>query len=229
MKIAICDDERFSIEASVTCVENYIIERKTDIEYETFDSYPKLEPRIDEFDVFLMDYQTPEIDGMTFAKKIREKYGEKKAIIFITSFQEIVFDAFSVRALRFITKPVTDERLFEALDSYLKTNVVTNHFVIKNEGTTTVLDVDDIYYIEVDGRGVIVHLDSETVSCRRAINTIEDELAPLGFYKPHRSYLVNMRAVKSFNRNSIEFPNGDIIDMSPRHYKDFCKEYLKYE
>lgn len=229
MKIAICDDEEFARESIVTCVENYSIERKNDIDYEVFDSYVALESRIPEFDVFIMDYQTPEIDGMTFAKKIREDYGEKKAIIFVTSYQEIVFDAFSVRALRFLVKPLSEEKLFEALDAYMKTDIATNHFVIKNEGTTSVIDTDEIYYIEVSGRDITVCLEGAELSCRRTISSVEDELKPFGFYKAHRSYLVNMRKIKSFNRNTIEFTNGKRIDMSPRNYKDFCREYLKYE
>lgn len=229
MKIAICDDEEFARESLITCIENYSIERKTDIDYEAFENYMLLEPRIEEFDVFLMDYQTPEIDGMTFAKKIREDYGERKAIIFVTSFEEIVFDAFSVRALRFLVKPINEAKLFEALDAYLKTNVSTNHLVIKNEGTTSVIATDEIYYIEVNGREIIICLKDDELYCRRTISSVEEELKPLGFYKPHRSYLVNMRRIKSFNRNTIEFDNGKRIDMSPRNYKDFCREYLKYE
>ena len=78
MRIAICDDELTAREAIITCLEDYSVERNINIEYETFESYLLLEPRIDDFDIFIMDYQTPEVDGMTFAKIIREKYGEKK-------------------------------------------------------------------------------------------------------------------------------------------------------
>ena len=230
MKIAICDDEIFALEAAVTCVENYIFSRRTEIEYAAFDNYFKLEPRIDEFDIFLMDYQTPEIDGMTFAKKIREKYGEKKAIIFITSYQEIVFDAFSVRALRFLTKPLDEEKLFEALDAYMKNNVVTNHFVFKSEnGDTIVSDTDDVYFIEADGKNSTVHLKDKVLFCRKSLGDIESELFALGFYKAHRSYLLNMKKIKRFNKEEIEFPNGEKVYISQRVYKDFCKEYLKYE
>ena len=75
MKIAICDDELVAREQITTFVEDYCIERGVDIGYEVFESYVPLENRIDEFDAFIMDYQTPEIDGMSFAGIIREKYG----------------------------------------------------------------------------------------------------------------------------------------------------------
>ena len=85
MKIAICDDEKNCIETVITYVEDYMAQRNIEIEYEAFEKYPALEQRIDEFDVFVMDYQTPEIDGLSFAAKIRENHGDNKAIIFVTS------------------------------------------------------------------------------------------------------------------------------------------------
>ena len=68
MKIAICDDEVASQERTVSYVEDYISEKKTDVEYEVFNSYVELENRIDEFNLFVLDYMMPEINGISFAK-----------------------------------------------------------------------------------------------------------------------------------------------------------------
>lgn len=120
MRLAICDDEVASQEKIVSCVEDYITERKTDIEYEVFDRCAELESRIDEFGVFVLDYMMPETDGLAFARKIREKYDESKAVIFVTSFPEIVYDTFEVRTLRFLLKPLEKAKLFEAIDAYVQ-------------------------------------------------------------------------------------------------------------
>ena len=109
MNIAICDDEAPARENIVTCLENYMIERRVDVSYELFDHYKKLKDRIDDFDVFIMDYQMPDVDGLDFAHIIREKYSDTKTIIFVTSFSDIVYDAFSVRAHRFLVKPVDEK------------------------------------------------------------------------------------------------------------------------
>lgn len=120
MRLAICDDEVASQEKIIFCVEDYITERKTDIEYEAFDRCAELESRIDEFGVFVLDYMMPETDGLAFARKIREKYDESKAVIFVTSFPEIVYDTFEVRTLRFLLKPLEKAKLFEAIDAYVQ-------------------------------------------------------------------------------------------------------------
>ena len=66
VKLAICDDEKNDLEALISCVEDYSIERRTDITYEAFTTYMELEKRIGEFDIFFMDYTMPGIDGLTY-------------------------------------------------------------------------------------------------------------------------------------------------------------------
>lgn len=228
MKIAICDDEKNCIETVITCVEDYMAQRNVEIEYEAFERYTDLEQRIDEFDVFVMDYQTPEIDGLSFATKIRKNYGDNKAIIFVTSFPEIVYESFVVRTHRFLVKPLNKDKFFEAIDSYMQTNTMTRHFVISSDGETDIVDIDDILYIEVEKKNVYIYTAENQFICHRSIASVEDELSSLGFFRVHRSYLVNMRNIVHFSNDTIELKNGETIPVSKRNYKSFCKEYLKY-
>lgn len=225
MKIAVCDDELVAREAVVTCLEDYLIERNLNIEYSVFESYPALEPEIDKFDVFIMDYQTPETDGMTFAKFLRERYGDSKVIIFVTSFREIVYDAFAVKTHRFLVKPIEREKFFEALDSCVQS--ADKNLVLKSDGINDVINTADIYYIEVRGKECYICLENEQIVSRKTIAFFEDELDKAGFFRVHRSYLVNMRKVRSFDKSKIELVNGEKIDISARKYAAFCKEYIK--
>lgn len=225
MKIAVCDDELVAREAVVTCLEDYSIERKINIEYEVFESYLSLEPRINDFDIFIMDYQTPEIDGMTFAKTLRDRFGDEKTIIFITSFREIVYDAFTVKTHRFLVKPIDRSKFFEALDSCV---IHTDkNLVLKSDGINDVVNTANILYIEVRGKECYICTEKEQIVSRKAISFFEDELFKAGFFRVHRSYLVNMHQVRSFNKSKIELLNGEKIDISARKYAAFCKEFIK--
>lgn len=228
MKIAICDDEYIDREILVSLTEDYIAERKTEFEYAVFLSYLDMQNRIDEFDVFVLDYQMPDVNGLEFAAQIREKYGaDSKAIVFVTSFDEIVYDAFVVRAHRFLTKPVVKEKYFEALDAYLHTSLSNRQIVIKGAGATSVLPLREIYYVQVAKKELYFCTENEQILCRRSIESAGQELEAYGFYRVHRSYLVNMRALSSFDRAHVEFPNGERVPISSRKYADFCKAYLE--
>lgn len=228
MRIAVCDDEKACIDSVVTVLEDYAIERRTDIDYETFERYPDLEDRVGEFDVFVMDYQTPEIDGLTFARKIREQFGEDKTIIFLTSYQEIVYDTFAVRAHRFLVKPVDKQKFFEALDAAVSNSNTNRNLAIKAEGRIELIPLGDILYVEVADKECYICLEEEQVVCRKPISQLEEELIPHGFFRVHRAYLVNMKKIRSFDQKEIEFTNGEKIMMSKRRYKEFCKAYLEF-
>ena len=227
MRAAVCDDEKTAREEIITLIEDYCIERAVNIEYEEFESYLPLKERIEEFDVFIMDYQIPEIDGMSFAKTIREKYTDSKAIIFVTSFREIVYDAFSVRTHRFLIKPVDRMKFFEALDSYIYQNSKDKNLVIKNDGFTDVISASDIYYIEVRGKDCFICFENEKIVSRKSVSSLEQELSGGSFFRVHRYYLVNMRKIRSFDKTRIELANGETVEISSRKYPAFCREYLK--
>ncbi len=226
MRIAVCDDEQIWIESIITVLEDYSIERKIDLEYKAFGSYAELEPETDDFDIFIMDYQTPEIDGLTFAGRIREKYGNKKTIIFLTSYQEVVYDAFAVRAHRFLVKPIDKIKFYEAMDSVIENSRVNATLSVKCDNKIEIIPTEDILYIEVADKESYICLADEQIVCHKPISQLEEELIPHGFFRIHRAYLVNLSKIRSFDTKAVEFSNGETIQMSRRRYKDFCAAYL---
>ena len=226
MKIAVCDDEFMALEEIITCLKDFAIERKVNIEYEAFESYEPLGERIDEFDVFIMDYKTPVIDGLTFAKLIREKYSDSKTIIFITAYDDIVYDAFTVKTHRYLLKPLDRNKLFEALDSYISEKNEKN-LVLKSDGISDVINISDIMYIEVNDKECRICTESSQIISRKPISYFENQLSDSGFFRVHRAYLVNLRKIGSYEKSKIQLVNGEAINMSVRKYQDFCREYIR--
>lgn len=226
MRIAVCDDEPVAREEISTVIEDYIYERKFNIDYELYDNYLMLEPEIDKFDIFIMDYQTPEIDGMTFAKMIRDSFGNDKFIIFVTSYREIVYDAFTVNAHRFLPKPIDRAKLFEALDACLAEDNDNKNLIIRTDGFTNIIKASDIFYVEVAGKESRIWFEDDMISAYCTMSSLEDDLVDSDFFRVHRSYLVNMKKIKSFDSSRIELLNGKTIEISSRKYKAFCKKYL---
>ncbi len=229
MKVAICDDEKACCESVVTILEDYIHERRMSIDYACFESYLPLKERLDEFDVFILDYKMPEINGIEFAKILREKYGEEKAVIFLTCFPEIVYESFEVRTHRFLLKPIDKEKFYEALDSYCKTDTVSKRIIIKTSGGTQIINLNDVLCIEASRKDVYFVKNDERIIYHKTISEMEEKLSNSGFFRCHRSYLVNMKNVKKFDSKSVYFYNGKSVPISPKRIKDFNKEYLRYQ
>lgn len=227
MKVAICDDERAQIEATVTCLEDYMHDRRISVDYECFESYALLKDRLDEFDVFILDYQVPEINGIEFARVLRETYGEEKTVIFLTSFHEIVYESFEVRTHRFLIKPIDKEKFYEALDSYFKTNPLSKRIVIKAFGDTQIINLNDVLYIESSRKDVYIVKQNEEIIYHKTITEMEEQLMNLDFFRCHRSYLVNMKNVKKFDSKNVYFNDGKSVPMAPKKFAEFNKEYLR--
>lgn len=136
MRIAVCDDLKNDLQTISFLLDDYMLDRKLSIEYELFDSYEELEGKTDEFDLFLLDYDMPGMDGLEFSKLLYEKYGEKKRIVFITAYDTVIYRAFEVRAWRYIVKPVKKEILYEAIDSFLSENKECGTLTVRHDGQT---------------------------------------------------------------------------------------------
>lgn len=89
MRIAICDDEQTALDELSSLTEDFILENRVDLIYETFNSYEALCGRLDDFDIFILDYKMSGMDGMSFARLLRQSHPEK-TILFVTAYDEIV-------------------------------------------------------------------------------------------------------------------------------------------
>ena len=71
---------------------------------------------------------------------------------------------------------------------------------MNNNRSTTLLDIGDITYIETDGvgRGCILHmLSGKMYGDSASLSEYENKLGPQGFYRIHKTCLVQLRYVES--------------------------------
>lgn len=226
MRAAICDDERAAQEHLVTLLELYAHMRRVPIDYTVFSDYADLLQVAGNYDVFFVDYMMPGIDGLRFAQMLREQY-KNKTIIFVSSYDEIVYDTFAVQTHRFLQKPVQKDKLFEAMDAVLNVTPAQDQLVIRDSGFVNVLNTEDILYITVSAKDCVVCTPSEQLLCRRTVESMEQELIGYDFFRIHRAYLVNMRAIRQFDHRFAELVNGEKLPISTRRYAQFSKAYLK--
>lgn len=123
MKIAVCDDEKNTLNIIAGVLEDYIQMKDIQISYDVFLSFDELIDRISDYDLFFLDCKMPDgIDGLEFARIVRRDFGEEKGIVFITAYSDFVYEAFEVRTHRYLLKPIQPQKVFEALDDFVAIN-----------------------------------------------------------------------------------------------------------
>ncbi len=243
MNIAICDDNRnicgFLEEKVRTIYQNAFIKSYYDADtlWRAAKKEPKRAP-----DILLLDIQMSCMDGMELARKLRS-IGWKTILIFITAYADYVFDAFDVGAFHYLVKPVSDKKLAEVLhkaedllaqenqemkyaDTDFDNTTDARRIAVKNAGVHTSVKVSDIVYAEVFNRKVALHTATQSIEYYGKLKDLEDELGA-DFYRPHRSYLINLKYVIKYD-SSVIFLQGGQVMMAKRNYAGFVKAYMAY-
>lgn len=225
MVVAICDDEGYILAELRKKVEKYMNSKSLPVSIKTFTSGEELLKEKKKFDIVLLDLMLPGIHGLEVARQI----SGRSRVIFITAYREHAVEAFDVNAVHYLVKPVTEERLFRALDRAVnQTEKVDNQAltIIKN-GKTQVIFIRDIFYCEVFNHQVQIHTAHGTYDYLGTLDTLENMLDER-FFRCHRSYIVNMSCVAGQEKGVANLTNGERIFISRRKQTDFMQRLLNF-
>ena len=95
-------------------IENTLNQFGTEFSLKRFFNGQELLKYVESFDIVFLDIKMPEINGMELAKQMRENRRES-IIVFVTSAEEYVFEAYDVEAFHFLLKPVNENKLKNVL------------------------------------------------------------------------------------------------------------------
>ena len=228
LSIAVCDDEIIECCNMEKRIKKMIEEMKIPCIIRQFRSGGELLQALESFDIVFLDIMMPEMDGMKIAQLFRKKASDK-ILIFVSSSREYVFEAYDVEAFQYLLKPVEDRKLKNVLQkAVLKTERRSQEFIIvSSQRQKKKLFLDDIYYFEIKGRIVDAHGPEGIFTYYEQMGELENKLKDKGFFRCHKSYLVNLKYVDGYNRQEAILENGERIVIAKRRYEDFCQEVLK--
>ena len=227
--IAVCDDEVMECDRIAKKIRGILEEMKVPCTIRQFYSGRELLQSPETFDMIFLDLIMGDMDGMRTAQMVRERAFDN-ILVFISSSREYVFDAYEVEAFQYLLKPVDDEKLRRMLQKAVgKTENHSQEFIIiSRERQKKKLFLNEIYYFEIRGRMIDAHGTGGVFSYYGQIGILEKDLKEKGFFRCHKSYLVNLKYVDVYNRQEIVLDNGERIGIAKRRYEEFCREILKY-
>ena len=229
IRIAICDDEKIYIENLI----NDITEIYKDTSCFRFKQFNNGEDFISQFsrgqfDIIFMDIEMNEMDGLKTSEHIRS-IDPNVILTFLTSYDKFVYLGYEVNAFRYILKyqprPLYLKQIKDTIDEY---NRKRKCIPINYNGILKQLMIDDIYYIEVYSREIVIHLSNKTVTTKGKLKDFEQELSGLYFVKSDKSHLVNTANIDYIEKNKLLLKNGEQLFVSRKHYKDVVDIFIEY-
>jgi len=231
VKIAICDDDprlRRLMREEVN-----LFYRSLDVLPVTF-SYAEqlidaLETDPEDFFCIFMDIELEGMDGMTASRLIQEKNLDIP-IILLSSHSEFAMEGYEISAFRFLTKPLNRHKMAEALKALDTMQIRNRKMVISHDGQDVYIPYKDICFIKIENVYLRIQLERQYYLIRDTLKKCMNRLPTLLFCQVHRSYVVNLQQVKSFDGAYIIMCNGNRIPVSrnkQKVFKDCIARFLK--
>ncbi len=182
-------------------------------------------------DVIFLDINMPEISGLSFAKSINKNI----KIIFTTAYREYAVDGFDLKAVDYLLKPVSFERLLQAVNKFLDESIPflkeadeefineKNDFIfVRSDRKMIKINFSEITYLESLGDYLKIHLSGKIITTRETISNIEVKLSKNDFLRVHRSFIVSINKIISFTNEYVEI-NKKAIPISRSYKKDVLR------
>lgn len=232
ISVAVCDDELQVREYLRKAVCDYCARADIDGKVTVFSDGEPLcavyEQGNGDFDIILLDITMKNCDGLTAAKRIREKDPDVM-IVFVTASAEYVFRGYEVRAFRYLLKPELVngfEGVFkDCIDQLTKSNEVRFSFQVGAESVS--IAVKDINYFESDRRKISVKCTgAREYSFYGKLDEVEKELKKKDFVRCHQSFLVNAKKIISVSAGELTLEDGVTVPVSRHRAKETNEAFL---
>lgn len=201
--------------------------------------------------LLFLDIRMPGMDGLELVEQLARSTGRMMPyVIFTTAYDRYAPQAFDLRAIDYLLKPFTAERLRVAIQRVREQielserpagrpqkeggnrNPYTPRIVFKSRGRILFLPVSDIRWIGAEENYVRICTANETHLLRETMASMEQRLDPKSFLRVHRSAIVNLQYVKEVRTEAqgdfvVQLVNGQKVAMS-RSYHSRIRDLLAH-
>lgn len=229
IRIGLIDDDLDHLRLMKSFLTQYEKEEKVNFSIKEFnDGLNFVEDYDGNLDVIFLDIEMPHMDGMTAAKKIREK-DQALGIVFVTNMAQYAIHGYEVNAIDFIVKPVSYYVFTDKLNKAIRFSRLNmeKDFVIQTEDSIIKLTSSQIIYVEKDKNYLVFHTKQGVCRSRGTISELEQQLSREGFSECINGCLVNLKYVTKMEKDTVwvdEVP----LPITRRRKKEFKEDFMKY-
>ncbi len=196
------------------------------------------------YDAVFLDVRMPGLDGLELGKLLL-RFAAPPVVVYVTAYEEHAVAAFEVRARDYLLKPVSHERLSDAINLICEARRIPLQPVSASEsaddiptvpvesgGRTSIVERADVCWIQANGDYVRLHtIQGGSHLVRLPLSLFEERWAAHGFVRIHRSHLVALRHVTEVRTGAgggaIVRVAGQDLAVSRRHTAELKHRLLR--
>lgn len=231
MHIAICEDSSMDMQHLRRMIADY--EKKHGEPLSSPDCFSTGDALLaafqsEKYQLIFLDNYIGDTMGMDVARAIR-KHDDKTAIVFVTMSPDFAVDGFSLHALHYLLKPVSEkdiEEVFHRLQALPPPKrpvleVISNRIPME-------IPIDSIRYIEVYTKVCTIYCARQKLKVYTGIEKLLGKLPEKSFLRPHRSYAVNMDFIQNLDADGVHLCTGEVLPIRKNGRTEVRHQYMDY-
>jgi DNA-binding LytR/AlgR family response regulator len=173
-------------------------------------------------DLLFLDIKMPHILGTNFLRTLKNP----PKVIFTTAYRKYAVEGFDLNAVDFLLKPISFERFLQAVNKIMQLNI--NVPVNTNASNESLPDqshpflyfradrkmvkvfLEDILFIESLKDYIKVVTTTRVIISKQSISSLDEMLPKDAFVRVHRSYIIAVNKIESYNTDTIEIGKKEI-------------------
>lgn len=228
--IAVCEDEPEHQEKIRVFLKKYDAINCCEFEIAFFSTAADFweQYQLGSFNIVFLDIYLADGNGIEIGKKLRS-LGEDCQMVFITSSRDFAIEGFDLKARHYIIKPISEEKLVEALNRCLAMLAADMKAIVIPVGKLDVnIRLKDIIYVEVFNKVSVIHTVNEEIKTYLPLSQLENRLGGPPFLRCHRCSIVNMNYVEDYTHADFIMKNGDRVGIPRSNSVAVRQQYLDF-
>lgn len=221
IKCIIVDDEPLAI----SLLENYIQEIPfLELVFSSENPIEALEYiQNHECDLVFLDIQMPELTGINFMKIL----GNRMKYILTTAYSEYALEGYEHHIVDYLLKPISLARFSKsaekAKERFSLASQEQSHFFVKASGKQHRISLEEILYIESIRDYVNIKTADKEFIVLDTLKSMEQQLPESSFVRIHKSFIVNLRHIKTVGTKKITIDPDHEIPIGENYRMNFLK------
>ncbi len=231
-KVAICDDEINQCAVLEKIIIEYFNNRAEKCEVEVWYDSMSLCRDIKEFNpqILFLDIPLPGDNGVCAGKYIRETlHNDRMNIVFISHKTSYAMELFQIHPYDFLIKPIDDNVLYDTMTKILQLeDVQKKEFRYTYNKTGYSIPYGEIMLFSSRNKTITISkTNGESVFYYGKLSDIVSNL-PFQFVCISKSYIVNIKCIKSWKSDAVLLKNGMEISIAQSKRASFKQAVFNY-
>ncbi|HTP23451.1 MAG TPA: LytTR family DNA-binding domain-containing protein [Solirubrobacteraceae bacterium] len=246
LTILAVDDEHTQLEDLARLLRSFSSVHEVECAFGGHDALHKASSQA--YDAIFLDVRMPDLDGVELGRVLR-RFASPPQLVFVSAHDAAAVEAFELRAVDYLRKPVSRHRLEEALERVASAVEASEEHFDRNgrrarsqsagesemiavsgarAGSTRLISRGSILFVQSHGDFVRIVTEDGRYLLRTTLNDVEHRWEQFEFVRVHRQYVANLaRAVELrplFGGTAeLGFTGGHSIPVARRHVADLSR------